>query len=324
MPTRETAAEIDSVAADWAARLDRGDLSPAEDSELEAWLAADPRRAGAFARAQAVSLYSERARALGAGYDAARFGKAAKPSLSRRELLWSSGAVAAGLGALAVAGLAWTMRGKAYLTQVGEMKIVPLADGSVVSLNTHSKIKVAFSDGRRAVMLDEGEALFDVAKDAARPFVVLAGETEVTAVGTSFIVRHLAGMPVQVLVREGIVDIRQRSQDAAQAVRLPANMRAVAAQDQAVASAAVAPAEIERATAWRDGRIAFEGDTLREAAAEFARYSDTRIVIDDPAIANEAITGLFQANDPVGFAKATAISFGLRAEISEKQVRIFR
>ena len=76
--------------------------------------------------------------------------------------------------------------------------------------------------------------------------------------------------------------------------------------------------------AWQNGQIAFEGETLAQAAAEFARYSDTRIVIDDPALAKEEIAGLFKATDPVGFAQTIAISLNAHARIGEGEVRLTR
>ena len=319
---KETAKEIDAAAADWAARVDRGVLSAPEEKELEAWLAADPRRAGAFARARAVSLYSERARALGPQFDPGKF--AARPAASRRQFLWG-GAAAAAMGGVMTAGLVFATRGQAYATKRGEMRVVPLSDGSVISLNTESRIRVVFSAAQRLIHLDAGEALFDVAKDKARPFVVQAGDTVVSAVGTSFIVQKLVGSPVQVLVREGLVDVREAT---AAPVRLGANMRATAVEEtgplKPILAVAVQPTEVDRVLAWREGRIAFEGETLAQAVVELQRYSDTRIVIDDPSIAKEEITGLFQANDPVGFAQAVAASFGLHADVGEKQVRIHR
>lgn len=323
-PSDETAKSIDRTAADWAARLDR-QLSPAEDAELNAWLEADPRHAGAFARARAVSLYSERAGALGTQFDPDHFAKpAAAPNLSRRRMLWG-GAMAAGFGGVTIAGLGYASRGEAYSTHRGEMRVVTLADGSMVSLNTASRIKVVYSHGRRLIRLEEGEALFDVARDAARPFIVRAGDTDVAAIGTSFTVQHLAGVPVEVMVRTGIVEIRRPK---AEPVRLTANTRALApvsgGGQGAVLTAAVAPVELERALAWREGRIAFEGVSLRDAAEQFRRYSDTQIVITDPSIAREEITGLFQANDPVGFSQAVAASFSLRTRVGQGQVHIYR
>jgi len=212
------------------------------------------------------------------------------------------------------------------------MKVVPLADGSVVNLNTDSRIRVQYTAVRRSIHLDRGEALFDVAKDAARPFVVSAGDMQVRAVGTSFSVLRLADTPVQITVREGVVEVDRDHSGAREVapVRLTANMRAEAPLGSGLASpapiraVAVAPVEIERAVAWREGRIAFEGETLAEAVKDFQRYSDTRIVIDDPSIAKEEVTGLFQANDPVGFAQAVATGFGWHAEVGENQVRLSR
>jgi transmembrane sensor len=88
--------------------------------------------------------------------------------------------------------------------------------------------------------------------------------------------------------------------------------------------AALPVAELHRELAWRDGRIAFEGEALGQAAAEFARYSDVRIVIADPELGREEIAGLYQANDPVGFAKAVALSLNARAEVGSGEVRILR
>ena len=346
----ETAKEIDAAAADWAARLDRGVLSPEDEVRLDAWLAGDSRRVGAFAKARAVALYSERARALGPQFDPRAFkgaqvkaqtqaspqargrGRANGPAFSpgRRRMMW--GTAAAVIGGAVVGGYSLATAGETYTTRRGEMKVVPLADGSVVNLNTDSRIRVQYTAARRSIHLDRGEALFDVAKDAARPFVVFAGDTQVRAVGTSFSVLRLADTPVQITVREGVVEVDREHLGAPDVapVRLTANMRAEAPLGSGLASpvpiraVAVAPVEVERAVAWREGRIAFEGETLAEAVKDFQRYSDTRIVIDDPSIAREEVTGLFQATDPVGFAQAVATGFGWHAEVGENQVRLSR
>jgi len=177
----------------------------------------------------------------------------------------------------------------------------------------------------RGVELLQGEALFDVARNKTRPFVVAAGDTNVRAVGTSFTVRRLEAAPVQVLVREGVVEVFKPASDAAP-VRVSANTMAEASsvQGEAIAARPLPPAQLQRQLAWQTGQIAFEGETLAQAAAEFARYSDTKIVIDDPALAREEITGLFKTTDPVGFAKKTAISLNLHASIGEGEVRLSR
>jgi transmembrane sensor len=313
---RETAQEIDDAAAQWAAKIDRAPLATEDARALEAWLAGDARRAGAFAKARAVAVHSERARALGPQFNAAEFAV----RLPTRRSRYAFGAVAAALVALVLAGLFLNQtRSHVYVTQVGQVQVTPLEDGSVVTLNTASEIAVNYSEARREIELVAGEAVFDVAKNAMRPFIVNAGDTQIRAVGTSFTVRRLDGRPTEVLVSEGIVQVMHRGH----VERIAANLRAVAAA-KAVAVSRVAPALIERQLAWRDGRIAFEGETLREALREFARYSDTRIVIDDPEVARRTVTGLYVPTDPVGFARAVGRAMNLKVTVAEGEVRLTR
>jgi transmembrane sensor len=171
---------------------------------------------------------------------------------------------------------------------------------------------VRFTSEERKVELIEGEALFDVAKDSARPFIVEAGDARIRAVGTSFTVRQLRGDEVKVSVREGIVEVARRD---ASAVRVGSNEQLLTRTGARAAATPIANGEIERALAWRSGMISLDGVTLREAADEFARYSDTRIVIEDPEIARRTVTGLFSANNPVGFANAIATSMSLRTRV---------
>jgi transmembrane sensor len=322
---REIAREIDRKAADWAAKVDRG-LSPEEQAELDAWLNGDVRRVGAYARMRAIAMQTERAAALGPTYSPAAF--ASKPPIgpTRRAALWGGGAIAASLAGAGA--LTWLMRDR-FHTGKGEIRQIALEDGSVITLNTASTVLVRFSRRRRSVRLLAGEALFDVASDRTRPFVVEAGATEATAVGTSFTVRRLPGQAVQVLVCEGLVEVDRKDARAGGPVRLKANMRAVsftkamAPTAPALTTVALADGEVHRALAWRDGRIAFEGETLAAAAAEFERYSDVRIVVDDPSLASQEIAGLYQVNDPFGFARSVAASLNARTQVSDGEVRIY-
>jgi len=328
---RQTSRDIDVEAAEWAARADRGPLPPDAQHALDEWLAGDIRRVGAYAKARGIALHSERARALGPRFDPDAFAAASEPGprmsdspARRRWLLNGVMGLAASLAAVAVVFFLWSGPGDHYETRRGEIRVVPLADGSVVTLNTDSRIAVDYASDRRSIRLQRGEALFDVAKDRARPFVVDAGGTRVRAVGTSFTVSRLPDAPIQVLVREGIVEVSARGE--ARPVRMQANMRAAVASRSAapVITQPVVPDEIGRELAWREGRLVFQGETLQQAADRFARYSDIRIVIADPAVAAEPITGLYQANDPVGFSRAVASSLGLRAEIATGEVRLRR
>lgn len=316
---RDDDQDIDGIAAGWVARQDRAALTPEDDRALAAWLAADVRHAGAYARASAIFAYSERARALGAGFDPAGFrpvssNLAAAGPVSRRRLLAGSAAAAAVIGA-GVLSYAYLLPTE-YRTKRGEIRVIPLADGSVMTLNTASSVSVRLTPLEREVRLVEGEALFDVAKDPERPFVVTAGDIDVRAVGTSFAVRHIGMAPMEVLVREGIVDMQRQGGAPASPLRVPAFTRAVAVDMPGISAQAVEvgidPDAIARQLSWREGMIAFEGISLAQVAEEFRRYSDTRIVIDDPAVAALTVTGRFSAYDPQGFARAVSSSLGLR------------
>jgi transmembrane sensor len=318
MTRPETAQEIDEAAAHWAARLDRAALSAEEERAFEAWLAGDVRRVGAFAKARAVALHTERARALGPQFDAAAFAPQMATPHARRGTAF--GAIAAVLVAFVVTGVIWSQAGaQVYATRIGQVQVAPLEDGSVVTLNTASEIEVNYSKARREIELVSGEALFDVAKNAERPFIVNAGDTQVRAVGTSFSVRRLKGRPIEVLVSEGVVEVTHNGSIR----RIAANVRAVAAV-KSVDVVPVAPEKVDRQLAWRDGRLVFEGETLREAAREFERYSDTRIVIEDPDLANRTITGLYVPTDPVGFARAVGKAMNLKVAVAKGEVRLSR
>ncbi len=331
MIKRETAEAIDDAAAAWVARLDRAPLTPAEAGKLKAWLAVDPRRRGAFARARAVMISADRARTLGAAFDGGEPGMFVSipqgGHWNRPTRRWAlGGALAASLvaGAMAV-GFKVFRPAQQFETQRGEVRRLPLTDGSVLTLNTATRVAVSYSADRRDIHLIEGEALFDVAKNAKRPFFVDAGDVRVRAVGTSFSVRKLPGRPTQVLVSEGVVEIsRLGAATRAQPVRVKANELALATGDGTIQASAVESAALTRELMWREGMIAFEGQTLRDAVEEFSRYSDPPITIDDPRVARETITGLFAADNPGGFAQAVALSLGLKMRTDDSGIHLRR
>jgi len=203
------------------------------------------------------------------------------------------------------------------------MREVVLPDGSIVSVNTNSEISVQFTRTERNIHLLRGEALFDVAKNKDRPFTVIAGDTSVRAVGTSFTVSRLPHEPIQVLVKEGVVELQRTNTPQALPVRASANIRAIAPPGAPIITVAMPEEKLVRDLEWQYGRIALDNETLADAAAEFARYSEILIVVD-PGVSNRTVTGLFAANDPVGFAKATASVLKLQVEVKGNEVRIFR
>jgi len=330
MNQRETSAAIEDAAVAWAVRLDLAPLTPSQRAELDAWLAADPRRLGAFARARAVMVYADRARILAPNFDHGGpdpFDGVESPRgmrlPTRRWAIGGAGALAAGVAA-AAAGLGFQVwrSVQRYETVRGEVRRLPLVDGTVVTLDTATTVAVKYSSARRDVQLIEGEALFDVAKNAKRPFFVEADDVRVRAVGTSFTVRKVTGRPTEVLVREGAVEITRR--DSPGAVRLGANEYALVRPFQTIVPVAVEPDSMARRLAWQQGMISFEATPLRDAAANFARYGDPQIMVDDPSVASETISGMFAANNPQGFAKAVALSLNLNARTEDGRIHLSR
>lgn len=314
MAERETSRSIDAAAAAWVAREDRAPLTSDEEAALNVWLRADARNAGALLRARAVALRSESARALGVGYDPAAFGATSLAPSRRRLLAWGGGLAASVAGATAV-GVA-LQAPKAHATERGEVRLVPLADGSTIMLNTATRVTVKYDGDRREVRLIEGEADFNVVADRRRPFVVEAdGRRFTVTTGGGFRVRKLKDAPLDVLVHQGRVELASQGARNGGAMILGSNTRLVLSDapsaESLSAPQAVEPSVVTRDLAWRDGKIAFQGETLAQAAAAFGRYSDIRIIIADPALAREPVTGLFAANDPVGFGHAVAGVFGV-------------
>jgi transmembrane sensor len=321
---RKTNEDIDDVAVAWVAREDRAPLSEEDKQALRVWLDGDPRRPGAYLRAKAVAMRTLSARALGANYDPAGFGGAEgeqRPS-RRRIMAWGGAALASA----AVVGVAMGLQApRAYATARGEIRLTPLADGSTMMLNTQTLVRVKYDRDRRFASLDEGEAYFTVLPDPARPFVVEVAGRRFSTTSGAFRIRKLKGEPLDVLVHGGRLDLTSHAPPGAErAVVLEANMRLTARDNTAAVPRRASQDEVRRDLLWREGQIAFEGETLAQAAASFARYSDVRVVVPDPALAREPVVGLFAANDPVGFGHAAAEMFGATAEVRNGAVVLQR
>ena len=320
MTSIRSASEIDDEAADWAVRVDAHGLDVEHEPELQAWLGGDVRRAGALLRAQAAISFLDRGRALANGAPTVEAVAAERPS--RRALI-------AGVGGAATAALVggvglWAARPQRLDTRLGEIRRVPLADGSLVAINTKTALEVAMKPKSRRVLLKEGEAWFQVAKDPERPFVVAAGPVRVRAVGTAFSVRRgdEAGAGVDVMVTEGVVETWIEGEQAPRR-RLSAGSRIILASTVSP-SVAQSPSEIERSLAWRNGEIALDGESLEQAARLFNRYNSRQIVIDDPGLARERFVGLFQTNEPESFAAAVAATLGAVVSDDDRTIRIAR
>lgn len=320
MAERENSRDIDQAASNWTARLDRGPLNPEEEDAFQTWLSGDPRSKGALLRAQALSMMSESAQALGPGFDPSTFETPRRllfSGMSRRQALRWTGGVAVAAASLVALGISVPAAGAVISTERGEIRLVPLKDGSTVLLNTDSSVRVRYDEGERFVALLKGEAYFSVARDQTRPFIVEVNGRRLSTAQAQFRVRKLDRDPVDVLVHQGRVDLSTAF--ATSTLALMANTRLVLsgpASGQSVAEhpRPITPEAIVRELAWRDGKLAFEGESLKQAADAFARYSDTRILIRDPDLAREPVTGLFAANDPVGFGRAISRVFDAKLE----------
>lgn len=301
--------QLATQAAQWVARMDAGDWSAQDEADLQAWLAVDPSRQGLLLQTHAAWLMPD-------AITAPEIAPAPSPAIwKRRSVL---GGLVAASGAAVLASRFMMARGQAYVTQLGEIRRVPLGDGSVMTINSDTQLKVHLAQHMRQIELAQGEAWFEVAKDAARPFVVASGNARARAVGTAFSVRKREG-GVEVLVTEGIVDTWS-DVDTGQRVRVVAGERALISERAVVHYQASETASVDRALAWRNGMIDLNGTTLRDAAEEFNRYNQSQIVITDPNVAGEQFDGLFRISDPEGFAEALKTSLGVSVNTSDPYI----
>ena len=174
----------------------------------------------------------------------------------------------------------------------------------------------------RDISLERGEALFQVAHDASRPFVVHVNDLQIRAIGTAFTVRR-EGARTDVLVTEGTVEIAREGQSGREVRRVTADQRALVVSPASPPDIEpVQPEAMERELAWRDGKASFVGEPLSTAVAEINRHSRKRIVIDDPDLAAQPVIGVFNANDAEGFANAVAASFNAEILIQGPEIHL--
>lgn len=327
----KTAASIEDQAAQWLARQDGARWEASAQAELDAWLDADVHHRVAYLRLRAAW---RRADALGgaAGGAAPVFAPefvsapalvpAARPAPAPGPFpAWRLAAgllLACGLGAALAPDLGWR-QGERYATRTGENRTVALADGSRLTLNTATRLRAA-PDGQRKVWLDRGEAYFDIAHDPAHPFVVEAGTSRVTVLGTRFTVRR-DGESVLVLVEQGRVRVSARDAALApeQVVELVRNQEARAEAGH-IRRAERSQVQTEQRMAWRAGRIVFDGATLGEAVAEFNRYNERQLVLADRSAAALPIGGSFAPSNLDGFVRLLEQGFGLQAQRGSERI----
>ena len=211
-----------------------------------------------------------------------------------------------------------------YQTAVGEQQDISLPDGSIMKLNTDSLISVSFNSRQRNLRLLKGEALFKVAHDRSRPFIVHAGGGVVRAVGTAFSV-HLKGHDVEVTVTEGRVEIASAVDDDGSVdlgkddfgkylTTLDAGQTAEYGEHTIHSVRTIAPELITRRMSWQHGTLVFKGETLEEVVREISRYTDTRFVISDPAIRDIRIGGYFKTGEVDALLTVLKDNFSIKAD----------
>lgn len=309
---------IDDQAAAYVARLAFG-VSPEERREIYAWVGADPRHAVAFARIEAAWEAAGRLRASPPSLDLAEGAMDVSPEQARswvdsnrRRLMFGS---LAAVSAAVAATVGWRLASNVELhrTGLGERRQIALADGSRVTLNTASTIELAFTDRQRRVRLVKGEALFEVARDVARPFLVDAGAARFRALGTAFNVRMRPDV-VELTVTEGLVGVvAQAGRDEPPAAAKVAAGGGAVVRSGAVAATALDGANLRRRTSWRDGVLEFDGESLAQAVGEFNRYRQHPIVIGDARLEALRIGGRFEVDEADKFLAALTSSFPIEA-----------
>lgn len=299
---RMGAADIE--AAEWHGRLGARNVDARTIEEFFTWRQS-PVNAEAYRRVETVWTGTGRLASdlqVAQALDAA-FSRRAQRRRPPRLLL---GLAAVGVAATLAAGFGfWLQSRTVFSTGVGEERLVRLADGSSVRLDTASRVRVRFDGGARLIELQEGQALFTVAHDASRPFVVAAGDARVTALGTVFDVRR-DGSGVKVTLVSGAVEVADR---AGSAKRMTAGQQAKVTSKGVTTRAADVGAE----TGWIDGRIVFRDAPLSAAVAEVNRYLPEKIVLDASVTGRATVNGVFKTGDRDAFVSTATEVFDLKS-----------
>lgn len=297
----EADARIAAEAADWWSRLE---LGTADLEGFERWRESDPAHAIAFARVQATW---ESLRHHGNDVEAQWVER-----VSRRRFLRNAVAAAAAVGFVGAGGLLYTSRTMAWTrvsTAVGEFRRVRLPDSSLLDLNTDTSVSWRFNEHVRDLRIEQGEIALELATGAPVTLVVAIATLSLSP--GSFNARLVDG-------RVGLTVLQGRA--TASVVRDGVSRTAVVESGQSAEWGAglariqlTTAAARERRTAWRNGNVVFDGDTLAAAVAEYNRYLSRKIVVADPVLATMRVGGRFGTSDPTAFLHA--VSVALNAEI---------
>lgn len=318
---------LHETAAEWFMRRSEAAWTGADERALQAWLTAAPLHREIF---DGMALVSHDLQQIPLALDSSwrlPAGKAAAPArrqataegpAARARRSWTSAAVAACLALLLGGGYGWhrwdSTPGYALdvATAPGETRTFDLPDGSTVALNFASSLQVRYYPRRREVVLDKGEAFFQVAADGGRPFTVDSGASQVKVVGTAFNVR---AAPPQLVVKvlEGKVEVRpdrHASQPLVLLLQAGSGLAVDPATGQANSIAVIAAAVGD----WRTGQIHFQRTALGEVVQELARYLGRPIVLASEDLARLPVSGVVATAQPQAFLQALPELLPLRLQ----------
>lgn len=309
-----SADDIHKMAAKWLIELDAGGASEEHWKALEDWLTVSPRHRAAFLRLSKAwndSSQLRHLRPVDGSIDPDLLLRGGTQLRSRRRSprgrFTRFATVACGIAAASVLAVIVSLnwfepwsRSDLLQTRVGGYEQFVTRDGSTITLNTDTRLRLQFTALVRRMTLLRGEALFTVSSTDARPFEVLAGSVTIRATGTVFNIRLRGPDQIEVLVHEGDVDVRRNSDDI---LLLHLSGGGAARIDKGKLH--VEPLDASRLQArlsWRQGILTFSGETLAEVVREFNRYNTRKLVVDDPVARRFRVSGSVPARDPVSFA----------------------
>lgn len=325
----------DEQAAAWVVRLSSDQRTSQDDVRFEQWLDEDPGNLKRFE--DGLALWDELGalrgnheahEALGQLYDADPCDPEEEPWRPSRRAFIGGGvtALAAALAGVLVLPKVLSSGLQVYETAKGEQRRIALADGSSVMLDTATRIHVDLTDAERRITLEHGQAFFDVARDPERPFRVFAGRDEIRALGTAFEVRYEGGS-ARVILEEGKVAVFRGGAEKPLEPRPSHELAAKRAdvvmepgQEVSLASATVAaepkvaPVDLSKTNAWRDGELVFDDVSLLSAVTEVNRYGGREIVLADPRLRDLRISGTFHTNRPEAFVEGVTAALPVRLQ----------
>lgn len=309
---------IDAEASRWIERADREDWSEADQAELDSWLASSPAHAVSYLRLYDAWHRADRLAALRS------VNAEAEPAPARSWMLLMR--VAAVLCVVAIAGFATTNylsvpKDQLFQTPVGGRETIRLSDGSLVELNTNTALRIRASADKRLIMLDKGEAYFQVKHDARHPFVVEAKDGRVVDLGTRFTVRD-GSDHLEVALVEGRARFVSAASKSKAAVLTPGDVVVATADSMSVTRRSAQ--ELADALGWRHGVLVFDHTTLADAAAELNRYNREKIVIADPDVRRRIIGATIPVNGVEAFTRVAEKIFGVHVEKSGREIIISR